>query len=141
VAKHRRRTVEPSIRWVLDSGALIAESKGNPRLRALIREGLNKRAALIVPPIVVTETYREDATDVGLNRLLGSVVVPETDFELAKVAGRLLAATGTSNAPDAQVVAEALRRAPCTILTSDYDDIAQLVNGLEGITVRDVGKL
>lgn len=141
MAKHRRQASTPPIRFVLDSGALIAESKGNPRLRALIREALDDGIDLIVPPIVITETYRADPTDVGLNRLLSSVHVPETDFDLAKVAGRLLAATGTSNAPDAQVVAEALRRTPCTILTSDYEDISRLLSGRQGINIIDVGKL
>lgn len=141
MAKRRRRASTPPIRFVLDSGVLVAESKGEPRVRALIREALRKRIDLIVPPIVVTETYRADVTDVALNRLLDSVYVPAADFELAKVAGRLLAAAGTSNAPDAQVVAEALRRTPCTILTSDDEDISQLLMDRRDITVIDIGRL
>lgn len=94
-----------------------------------------------MPAIVVTETFRGSPRDVRLNRVFKSVVVAPADFELAKAAGRLLAVAGTSNAPDAQVVAEALRRAPCTILTSDEEDIATLVNGYRGIRVVNVNRL
>lgn len=125
----------------MDTGALVAESKGNRRVRVLIREALTEGAVLIVPAIVVTETYRGNPQDVLLNRLLDRVVIDVAGFELAKVAGRLLAVTGTSNAPDAQVVAVALRRAPCIILTSDEQDITALVNGRSDIRVVNVDRL
>jgi hypothetical protein len=142
VAKQSRRGAAASpLRFILDSGAVIAESRGDGRLRALLRQALSEGDVLILPTIVVTETYRANAQDVNLNRLFKNVFVPDVDFEFAKVAGRLLAVTGTSNAPDAQVVAEALRRTPCTILTSDPQDISTLAGGREGITVVDVDKL
>lgn len=102
---------------------------------------MDERAVLIVPAIVVTETFRGNSQDVRLNRLFQVVVVEAVDFELAKVAGRLLAVTGTSNAPDAQVVATALRRTPCCILTSDEEDLTALVNGRQGVRIINVDKL
>jgi hypothetical protein len=37
--------------------------------------------------------------------------------------GRMLAVTGGSNAPNAQVASHAIALHPCTLLTSDPDDI------------------
>ncbi len=139
--RSRRRPGSEPLRFVLDSGAVVAESKGDRRVRALIREALNEGAVLIVPAIVVTETFRGNSQDVLLNRLLDRVVFDVADFELAKVAGRLLAVTGISNAPDAQVVAVALRRAPCVILTGDEQDITALVNGRSDISIVNVNTL
>jgi hypothetical protein len=141
VAKRLGQAAANPLRFILDSGAVLGEGSGKPKIRAFVRQALDEGALLIVPTIVVTETFRGDPTDVHLNRLLNSVFVPEVDLEFAKVAGRLLAVTGTSNAPDAQVVAEALRRAPCTIVTSDRKDISTLVSDHRGITIIDVSDL
>jgi hypothetical protein len=127
--------------FLLDSGAIIAESKGDPALRAQIREALRQGATLIVPPIVVTQTYRNDPADVRLNRLLNAVVVPEIDATLAKVAGGLLARAGLGDACDAQVAAEALRRAPCVVLTSDPDDMHRLIGDRSDIRIVNVDQL
>jgi hypothetical protein len=129
------------LRLILDSGAVLAESQGKLKIRALIRAALDDNAILIVPAIVVTETFRGESQDVLLNRLFKNVVVDTADYELAKVAGRLLAVTGTANAADAQVVANALRRAPCTILTSDEQDISLLVGGRSSISIVNVDRL
>jgi hypothetical protein len=102
---------------------------------------LNNGAILIVPAIVVTETFRGNAQDVRLNQLFKNVVVASADFELAKMAGRLLAVARAADARDAQVVAEAVRRAPCVILTSDERHISALVNGREGILIVNVDRL
>jgi len=122
---------------------VVGESKGSPKFRALIREALGIASILIIPPIVVTETFRDNARDVHLNLLFKRerVVVPAVDFELAKEAGSLLAAAGTSNAPDAQVVAEAIRRSPCTILASDEHDITVLAGDRKDIRVINIDKL
>lgn len=79
MAKRRRRTAESPLRFILDSGAVIGESKGEPKIRALLRKALDDGAVTIVPTIVVTETYRADPTDVRLNRLFASVFVPDID--------------------------------------------------------------
>jgi hypothetical protein len=57
---------------------------------------------------------------------------------LAREAGRLLAASELADAADAQVVGEAQRRAPATILTSDPIDIARLAAGVAGVRVIKV---
>jgi len=90
---------------------------------------------IIVPPAVVTQTIRGGAGDAAANRLLKTVFVPFVGERLARTAGRLLGTSGLADAADAQVVAEALRRTPSTIVTSDPDDIRRLAEGLAGIRV------
>ena len=116
-----------------------AESGHRRRLEARMRE-----LGLEVPDqgsVRLSPWLRLQARLAPIDRLLKEVVVPEADVELAKAAGRLLAATNGSNAADAQVVAEALAHAPCAILTGDPDDIRLLVAGRPGIEVVDINRI
>ena len=100
-----------------------------------------KGARIVVPPVVVAETHRGSRVSARIDYLLARAVVPDTDLDLARSAGRLLAETGGVNAADALVVAEAIREAPCVLLTGDPDDIRLLAAGLAGIGVIDINAL
>lgn len=100
-------------------------------LEVAYREGV----PLVIPPVVVTQVIRGGPRDAEANRLFHNAYIPFVGERLARAAGRLLAASGLSDAADAQVVAEAWRRAPSTILTSDPDDIGRLADGIAGIRI------
>jgi predicted nucleic acid-binding protein len=120
---------------ILDTGAVIALIQNNRRARALLTVAQREGVDVVVPPVVVTQTIRGGAGDAAANRLLKSVFIPFVGERLARVAGHLLGASGLSDVADAQIVAEALRRAPSTIVTGDPDDMRQLADGLPGIRV------
>lgn len=141
MAERRRGGRRPEETFILDSGFVIGYVRQRAGVRSTLRQIRSQNAPIVVPPIVVTETYRGSARDALIDQLLARVVVPEVDLALAKDAGRLLGAVGGSNAADAQVVAEALRRIPCAILTGDPDDIRRLVAGRAGIRVLDINQL
>src|SRR5581483_9230547 len=106
---------------ILDAGVLIALARNDHRVRAYLTVALERGIDVLVPPIIVTQTIRGAARDALVNRLLKSrgVYVPVVDEELARAAGHLLAESGLRDAADAQVVAEAARSTPATILTGD----------------------
>lgn len=81
---------------------------------------------IIVPSVVLAQALRGGPRDAPINRALKQIqFVPAATASLARQAGVLLGATGTT-VVDALVVAEALSRVPATILTSDPDDIRRL---------------
>src|SRR5581483_7199205 len=106
---------------ILDAGALIALARNDYRVRSYLLVALERGIDVLVPPIVVTQTVRGAPQDALINRLLKSkgVAVPAAGEELARVAGRLLAASGLRDAAYAQIIAEAARSAPATVLTGD----------------------
>jgi predicted nucleic acid-binding protein len=88
-----------------------------------------------VSPVVVAETVRGLPGDAVVNRLLAQCEVPAVDESLARLAGRLLAGSGLSQATDALVMAEAMRSAPCVLLTSDAQDMQRLARGHRGVEI------
>jgi hypothetical protein len=123
---------------ILDAGAVMAVSRGNPTLRARLKVAAKDRAEVVIPPVVVTQTIRGGPGDAPINQLLKTVQVPPADLELARQAGGLLGATGLRDAADAHVMAEAFRRLPAVVLTSDPEDMAVLAQGRSGIHVTAV---
>ena len=105
------------------------------RVRALLEIARQEGVPLVIPPIVITQVIRGGARDAEANRLFHSAYVSFVGERLARAAGRLLALSELSDAADAQVVAEAQRRAPSTILTSDPIDIGRLAAGIVGVRV------
>lgn len=125
---------------ILDAGALVALARNDHRVRSYLIVATERGIDVVVPPIVVTQVIRGAASDALVNRLLKSrgVSVPAVGEDLARAAGRLLAVSGLRDAADAQVVAEAARSAPSTILTSDPDDLRRLADGHTGIQIMAV---
>jgi predicted nucleic acid-binding protein len=114
---------------VLDTGAVIALSRGDRATRALVTAALQDDVTIIVPPIVVSQTLRGGPRDASVHRLLHVIWVPFVGRKLAAAAGVLLGRSGLVDAADAQVMAEAIRSGPSIVLTGDLDDMTRLANG------------
>ena len=121
MGKARSRTV------VLDAGALIAFERGDPRMRALVREALKAGVRLVVPAGVLAQAWRGTARQAPLRGLVKgpTTLVPPLDQVLAEAAGALCGRAGTSDVIDASVVLVA-RRERAVVVTSDIDDLRQL---------------
>lgn len=120
---------------ILDTGAVLALVKNDRRVRALYAVARQESVEIVVPTAVVAQTIRGGARDASVNRLLKTVFVPFVGERLARVAGQLLGASGLTDVADAEIVAEALRRRPATILTSDPGDLRRLAEGLASIHI------
>lgn len=114
-------------RLILDSGAIIGWSRGDPRIRAEVREALARGRNVRVPVVVLTETLRGGPRDAAVNRVLKLVTAVPTDPSTGRLAGRLLGRTGGRNIADALVAAEAMQAPRSVLLTSDPDDLTALL--------------
>ena len=122
----RKSTRFPPRRLILDSGAVIALSRGEPRPRAMLRRALELGAETRIPVAVLAETLRGGPRDAPVHRVRNAVDVFPADERVGRLAGSLLGRTGGTNAVDAMVAAEAiLTRAE--ILTGDPDDLSALL--------------
>ncbi len=136
-AKRGRAVLAPE-RVILDSGAVIAWSRGDVRVRAMVRRAVEFGLDLRVPVVVLAETLRGSVRDAPVNRVLKSVDVLMTVEAVGRVAGRLLGRTGGENTADALVAAEAVEAGATTVLTTDPDDLATLLADQPEIAVRRV---
>jgi predicted nucleic acid-binding protein len=114
-------------RVILDSGAVIAWSRGDERVRALLREAIAQNLELRVPVVVLGETLRGNARDAPVNRVLKATGTVPTEAATGRRAGKLLGRTGGRNTADALVAAEALDARGSIVLTSDPDDLGALL--------------
>jgi predicted nucleic acid-binding protein len=122
-------------RLILDTGAVIGFVRGNARVAAALRLAHDRGDEIAVPSVVVAQTIRGGPRDAPIHHLLHAVFVPFSGLRLARRAGELLGTSGTSDAVDALIMAEALRGGPALILTSDPDDMQLLANGHESVRV------
>lgn len=107
-------------RLILDSGAVIALSRGDQRARAFLARALELRAPVEVPVVVVAETVRGGSRDAPVNRVLEAVgAVPEAREWHGRLAGRLLGHARSSATVDALVVAHAVAAGGGLVLTGD----------------------
>ena len=90
--------------------------------------------------VVVAETVRGNGPrDATVNLVLAQTAPQHPLTErLARAAGQLLGASGSSSTIDALIVAEALDCAPAMIWTSDPDDIRQMLGSQRGVTVEPI---
>jgi hypothetical protein len=118
----------PTGRLILDTGGLLAWAHGDVKARGVIRDAERRRLLIVVSAVVIAQAIRGGAGDAAVNWALRKIgmQLPVTPA-LARQAGALLGATGTTDVVDAIVVAEAVRFLPATILTSDPRDIHVLV--------------
>jgi predicted nucleic acid-binding protein len=117
---------------VLDAGALVAFERGDPRMRALVREALRAGVRLVVPAGVLGQAWRGSAREMPLRALVKgpTTTVPALDRVLAEAAGVLCGRAGTSDVVDASLVLVA-RRERALVVTSDVDDLRRLDPRLE----------
>src|SRR5258706_15555202 len=97
-------------RLILDSGAVIALSRGEQRASAFVERALETGAELLVPSVVIAETVRGRAPrDATVERVLAAIdSVLDADETVAHTAGRLLGRARSRETIDALVVAGAI---------------------------------
>lgn len=111
-------------RILLDAGALIALDRNDramwQRLAIARRDGIS----LVTHGGVIGQVWRKPARHARLAPVLRAIDIRPLDSELGRLAGELLARSGSSNVIDAALVA--LSRTDDRIFTSDADDILRL---------------
>jgi predicted nucleic acid-binding protein len=138
MARSRRRTqVSPPQRLILDSGAVIALSRNDPRARAILAAAREVGVDVSIPSVVIAETVRGSATDAKVNRVTKAVgEVTVADEDTGRIAGALLGAARSTSTIDALVVAAAIEAGGAVVLTGDPDDLGPLANGHPEVVIR-----
>jgi predicted nucleic acid-binding protein len=137
VARSRRQSeAQAPQRLILDSGAVIALARNDPRARSVLRAAHEAGVELLIPSVVLAETVRGEARDAPVNVVIKAVgeVIPATEA-IGRLAGGLLGTSGSSETIDALVVASALAVGGGAILTGDEDDLALLAAGHPEVVV------
>ncbi len=122
---------------VLDSGALISLSRGNVQTRSRVEAARRNQASIVVPVVAVAETHRGSGPrEATLHLALARLDPPRPLVDsTARLAGVLLAESGSSSTIDALVVAEAIELAPSVVLTSDPDDLRQILGNRRNVRI------
>jgi predicted nucleic acid-binding protein len=132
----RTRSQAPR-RLILDSGAVIALARGDPRARAFLARSLEMGAWVEIPVVVLAETLRGGPRDTPINRVLKAVgPVPEMREAHGRIAGQLLGAARSASTVDALVVAHAVEAGGAHVLTGDRDDLERLAAGHPEVWVQ-----
>jgi predicted nucleic acid-binding protein len=118
-----------------DTGALIALERRRLRMRKVLQLAHDERRTITVPAAVLAEWWRK-RTDLRDN-ILASVRLEPLNDALAKLAGEALAATRSSNAIDAIVMASAAQRGD-VVYTSDHDDLVRFSGVFPDVRVLSV---
>ena len=135
MARTRRRQAQvPAQRLILDSGAVIAWSRGDVRARAMLTRALELALDVRIPVAVLAELLRGGPRDAPIHRVRNAVDVFATTEATARLAGALLGRTGGTNTVDALVAAEALT-AGADILTGDAGDFRRLLMDSQTVSV------
>lgn len=134
----RRRTpsATPPPRLILDSGAVIALSRGDVRARAFLQRAVTLGTEVLIPAVVLAETVRGAARDAAVSRVIGAVdSVVNVDEPVGRAAGALLGAARMNQAIDAVVIAVAAAGGG-RVLTSDPDDLSRLASQVKGVSIH-----
>ena len=107
----------------LDTGALIALERRNPRMAKIIHEATAERVVVTVPAAVVAEWWRGSSRRTG--GILAMFNVEPLTERLAKLTGEALAAVEGASVVDAMVMVSAAIRGD-VVYTSDEDDLVRL---------------
>jgi len=138
MARRRRRTqAPPPQRLILDAGAVIALSREDPRVRAVLASAREARVHVSIPSVVVAETVRGVAADAPVHRVLKAVGdVDSADEAVGRTAGRLLGEARSNATVDAVVVATAVEAGGAVVLTGDAGDLGALAGGSPGVIIE-----
>lgn len=125
-------------RLILDAGAVFALARFDARALGYVARGRRRGGEVIIPVVVVAETSRgHGPRDARVNLVLETADrIPPATAETGRLAGRLLAATGSSSTVDAFVVAEAVLAGRSRILTTDPDDLGVLAQAHPEVVVQ-----
>jgi predicted nucleic acid-binding protein len=116
------------LRYLYDTGVLIAAERGERLLWMFHRRLLEDGAPPIVPSTVLAQAWR-GGPQAELSRLLRGCEVRDFTERDARQTGRLLAMAGATDIVDAGVIVMAQQRG-LVVLTSDPDDLARLASTL-----------
>ena len=115
---------------VLDAGAFIAAERRDERMVALVAELHKARIPLVTSAGVVGQVFRGGTgRQVPVSFLLRQTTVVDLTYAMARVLGRMLGSTKTSDVIDAHVVLLARER-DWTVITSDPEDLRRIDSGL-----------
>lgn len=118
---------------ILDADGLSKLAHRDRVVREMIRQEIELAGSrLIVPMIVVTQALAETPSDEEVRAILrGANEVPAGSIETSRLAAKLIVATQKLDVVDATVAAEALRRVPAIVITSDPHDLRALLDADE----------
>lgn len=121
---------------VLDAGALIALDRLDRRVVAHVRVAHQNDTPVVTSAAAAAQVWRDGARQANLVRMLRGVHVAKLSEQTYRGVGELLAASATSDVPDAHLAG--LATAGDTVLTSDPDDINALLDtrGVRAIVIR-----
>ena len=108
---------------VLDAGVFIALERRDRMMARLVQRFSDERTPLVTSAGVVAQVWRGgDRDQVPIAFLLRRTTVVDLTHAVAKVLGRMLGATRTSDPIDAHIVLLARERG-WSVITSDPDDL------------------
>ncbi len=113
----------------LDTGALIAYERREPRVRRHLELAFANDIVPVVPAIALAEAWRGGRRCARIAALLKACTVEPLSEALARNAGEALSRLPEVGVADACIVASAAGRGGA-VLTSDPDDIARLIDVL-----------
>jgi predicted nucleic acid-binding protein len=116
------------MRFVYDSGALIAAERRSSTMLLFHRRALASGHRPVVPTIVLGQVWRGVPREAALMRMLKGCRLEPLDVITAKLGGQLCGYTGTSDLADAVVAVLAVRH-DAAIVTSDVHDLRRLTEG------------
>jgi predicted nucleic acid-binding protein len=119
---------------ILDSGAVIAWSRGDAGARAMLTRALELGVDVRIPVAVLAETLRGGPRDAPIHRVRSAVDVFPAQESIARVAGALLGRTRGKNTVDALVAAEAIA-SDADVFTSDAADLEALLANAPNVSV------
>jgi PIN domain-containing protein len=115
---------------ILDAGAFIQLERRDRTMVRLAQLFADARTPLVTSAAVVAQVWRGgEHHQVPITFLLRRVKVVDLTYPVARLLGRMLGATGTSDPIDAHVVFLA-REYGWPVLTSDPDDLRALDPGV-----------
>jgi predicted nucleic acid-binding protein len=115
---------------ILDAGGILALARRDGLARAALDRAIREGFVVVIPTPVLAQVYRGGRDRADVDRALNKVdAFLPTSERVARRAGELQAKTGTTDAVDAIVAAEALASVPALVLTSDARDLDRLLEG------------
>lgn len=110
----------------LDAGALIAYERADARVREILSTAFARGIVPTVPAVVIVETWRGDAKDARVARLLRACAVEALDERRAREAGALRRRVAGAGAIDACVALGVSLRGDA-VVTSDPAGMERLL--------------
>lgn len=125
------------MRYVLDTGALVALERRKPRAMRLLRLGAGRAVDLVIPYPVLAEWWRGRSDDREAILDMARVVALEPAARAAGAALARLPRVDAALTIDAIVIATAAML-DATVVSSDVDDLARFAQAFPSVRVLAV---